>query len=127
MPEKYLYEFAVIRYVPRVERSEFLNVGVILFCKKENLILLKYKVDEQRISAFSPDSNLKLLEDNLCSFHKIAEGASDGGPIARLDAPSRFRWLTALKSSMIQTSRPHPGFSLDLEASAQKLFTEMVG
>ena len=126
MQEKNLYEYAVIRVVPRVEREEFLNVGIILFCKKAKFIKMLYAVDEAKLMLFSEDFDLEQLELNLSSFQKIAHGGKEGGPIGAFDIPSRFRWLTAIRSSAIQTSRPHTGLCTDLEETVQRLFVELV-
>jgi hypothetical protein len=126
MQEKNLYEYAVIRVVPRVEREEFLNVGIILFCKRAKFIKMLYAVNEAKLVLFSDDFDLEQLELNLSSFQKIAHGGKEGGPIGAFDIPSRFRWLTAIRSSAIQTSRPHTGLCTDLEETAQRLFNELV-
>lgn len=126
MQEKHLYEYAVIRVVPKVEREEFLNVGIILFSKKAKFLKALYHVDENKLKLFSEETDLEQICDNLQSFEKICAGSKDGGPIAQLDIPSRFRWLTAVRSSTIQTSRPHPGMCEDLEKTLQRLFTELV-
>ena len=126
MQEKHLYEYAVIRVVPRVEREEFLNVGIILFCKRAKFIKMLYTVEESKMKLFSSELDLEQLNLNLESFQKIAHGAKNGGPIAQFELSERFRWLTALRSSAIQTSRPHHGFSNDLEQTVQRLFEEMV-
>ena len=126
MQEKHLYEYAVIRVVPRVEREEFLNVGIILFCKRTKFIKMLYTVEETKLQLFSSELDLEQLKLNLESFQKIAHGAKNGGPIAQFELSERFRWLTALRSSAIQTSRPHPGFSIDLDKTVQRLFKEMV-
>jgi hypothetical protein len=126
MQEKHLYEYAVIRVVPRVEREEFLNVGIVLFCKKAKFIKMMYTVNETKLNLFATDFEWEQLQLNLDSFQKIAHGTKDGGPIAQFDIPSRFRWLTALRSSAIQTSRPHPGLCDDLEITINRLFEEMV-
>jgi len=126
MQEKNLYEYAVIRVVPRVEREEFLNVGIILFCKRAKFIKMLYAVNEAKLALFSDDFDLEQLELNLSSFQKIAHGGKEGGPIGAFDIPSRFRWLTAIRSSAIQTSRPHTGLCVDLEETAQRLFDELV-
>lgn len=126
MQEKNLYEYAVIRVVPRVEREEFLNVGIILFCKKAKFIKMLYSVNEAKLLMFSEDFDLKQLELNLESFQKIAHGDKASGPIGEFDIPSRFRWLTAIRSSSIQTSRPHSGLSADLDKTIQCLFEELV-
>lgn len=126
MQEKHLYEYAVIRVVPRVEREEFLNVGLVLFSKKAKFIKVLYIIDEPKMRLFAGDLDLDQLQLNLESFQKIALGAKNGGPIAQFEMPERFRWLTALRSSAIQTSRPHPGMCDDLEKTCQRLFEELV-
>lgn len=126
MQDRHLYEYAVIRVLPRVEREEFLNVGIILFCKREKYLQVLYKLDASRLQCLDKEVDLEQIEKNLKSFKKIALGEKDGGPIAQLDAPSRFRWLTAVRSSVIQTSRPHPGMSPGLENTIERLFKELV-
>jgi hypothetical protein len=126
MQEKHLYEYAVIRVVPRVEREEFLNVGIILFCKKAKFIKVLCSINEAKLQLFSADLDLEQLHLNLQAFEKVGHGEKSGGPIAQFDIPSRFRWLTAIRSSAIQTSRPHPGLCDDLEQTAQRLLEEMV-
>jgi len=126
MQEKHLYEYAVIRIVPKVEREEFMNVGIILFCKQARFIKVLYKLDASRLKLFSGELDIEQLEKNLGAFEKVSRGAKDGGPMAMEDLPSRFRWLTALRSSCIQTSRPHPGISTNLEKTVETLFTDLV-
>jgi hypothetical protein len=126
MPENHLYEYAVIRVLPMVEREEFLNVGIILFCKKEKFIVVHYEINESKLALFSKDLDIEQIKTNLQSFKKIALGTEKCGPIADMDVPSRFRWLTAIRSSSIQTSRPHPGLCTNLEQTAKRLFEELV-
>jgi hypothetical protein len=126
MQEKHLYEYAVIRVLPRVEREEFLNVGIIIFCKKEKFLRVKYQLDPSRLRCLAEEFDLEQIEKNLESFVKICTGEKDGGPIATMDVPSRFRWLTAVRSSVIQTSRPHPGLSCELDDTLERLFRELV-
>jgi hypothetical protein len=126
MQGKHLYEYAVIRFVPKIEREEFLNVGIILFSKQAEYIRMMYKIDENKLNLLSEEIELDLLHSNLDAFEKICTGAKEGGAIARLDIPERFRWLTAVRSSCLQTSRPHPGFSDDLDKTVEYLFTELV-
>lgn len=126
MPEMHLYEYAVIRVLPAVEREEFINVGLILFCKKAKFIKVLFELNEKRLRAFSGELDMKQVCSNLEAFEKIAIGDKSGGPIASFDLAERFRWLTAVKSSSIQTSRPHPGLCSDLESTSQRLFRELV-
>jgi hypothetical protein len=125
MQEKNLFEYAILRIVPRVEREEFLNVGIVLFCKKNGYLKVKYHLDQEKLKIFS-NLDLGELEQHLHIFNCICEGIKCGSPIADLDVPSRFRWLTATRSTMIQTSKPHPGFSFDLDMSLEKLFKDFV-
>jgi hypothetical protein len=126
MHEKHLYEYAVIRVVPRVEREEFINVGVILFSKEAKYIGMKYFLDENRLKIFSSELDMDLLNDTLISFERICNGDKTAGAIAQFDIPERFRWLTAVRSSCIQTSRPHPGYTNNPENQLEKLFHELV-
>lgn len=126
MQDRHLYEYAVIRVVPRVEREEFLNVGIVLFCKSRKFLKMLYRLDETRLRLLTEEIDMEQLEANLRSFERICNGEKDAGPIAQLDVPSRFRWLTAVRSSVIQTSRPHPGMCCELEETLQRLFRELV-
>lgn len=124
--QQHVYEYAVVRVVPRVEREEFINVGVIVFCKSLRFIRMRYRIDPDRLLLFAPGIDTEQIEANLASFRKIAHGDKDGGPVACEDTASRFRWLTAVRSSVIQTSRPHPGLCSNPEQVLDRLFAELV-
>lgn len=126
MQGKHLYEYAVIRVLPKVEREEFINVGIILFSKRARYIKVLYHINRDKIISFSDELDIDILEASLLAFDKISKGSKDGGTIAQFDIPERFRWLTAIRSSCLQTSRPHPGYTEDLDATTQKLFEELV-
>jgi hypothetical protein len=126
MPEMFLYEYAVIRLVPQVEREEFINVGIILFSKKQKFIRTKIELQEERLKLFKCEMDLDQIQANLHAFELISAGSKAGGPIACEELPERFRWLTAVRSSIIQTSRPHPGKTADLEKEVERLFEEYV-
>ena len=126
MQGKHLYEYAVIRLVPKVEREEFFNVGVILFSKKAGYIKSICQVNEDKLELYVSEIDRESVFVHLDVFNKICSGAKDGGPIAQLDVQERFRWLTAVRSSCIQTSRPHAGFSDDLDRTLERLFKELV-
>src|SRR6187431_787278 len=111
MHAKHLFDYAVIRVVPRVEREEFINVGVIVFCKAEKFLKVKFLLDTNRLLAFSPELDLNAVEENLKALEQICMGTKAGGAIAELDIASRFRWLTATRSTVIQTSKVHPGYT----------------
>jgi len=127
MQQKHQYEYAIVRVVPVVEREEFVNAGVILFCKKEKFIRMKYRLCEDKIRSLMPDADMEEIRENLEAFRIIAAGEKDGGPIASLDPVERFRWLSSVRSASIQTSTPHTGLSDDLEKTFNTLFAEMVG
>lgn len=126
MQDRHLYEYAVIRVLPRVEREEFLNVGIVLFCKRQKFLKMRFHLDVKKLTSLCADCDVEQIEQNLKSFEKIAKGDKDGGPIALLETSERFRWLTAIRSSVIQTSRPHPGLCNELEATFNRLFDELV-
>lgn len=126
MQKKHLYEYAVIRVVPRVEREEFINTGIILFCKKAKFLKCLYEINEARLQALFPNIDIELVRKNLAAFQNIASGHASGGPIARLDVPERFRWLTASRSTIIQTGKVHPGLADDNDDTLKRLFNEMV-
>jgi len=126
MQEKHLFEYAVIRVVPRVEREEFLNVGVIMYCAAQGFLQIKYKLDEERLSAFSAEINMQELVERLCAFERICAGRATGGTIGQLPVASRFRWLTAARSTVVQTSAVHPGLCADAPQTLARLFTQLV-
>lgn len=125
MHEQHLYDYAVIRVVPRVEREEFINVGLMLFCKRQKYLRIQYQIPATKIGLFCSDFDLDQLKVNLDSFVAICQGKKEAGPIAQFEKDERFRWLTAIKSSSIQTSRPHSGFSADLDKTFEKLYLEL--
>ena len=122
----HLFEYAVIRVVPRVEREEFLNVGVVVYCARQRYLNTKITVDTERLKSFAPWLDIEQLEQYLSAFQKICAGEKDSGPIGKLDAASRFRWLTATRSTLVQSSKIHPGLTTDLERTLDKLHTCLV-
>ena len=91
MPEKHIYEYAVIRIVPKVEREEFINVGVILFSKQACFIRMRYDINEKRLRLFAPELDIDSFREHLEAFSKICAGCRTGGAIAQLEIPERFR------------------------------------
>jgi hypothetical protein len=127
MQDKHTFEYAVIRLVPKVEREEFLNIGVIVFCAKLKYVKVKFTSNETRIKSFAPQLDMADVKEHMLSFTKIAHGEKDAGPIGALDAASRFRWLTAIRSTIIQTSRIHPGLCTDdIEQTFVRLFEQQI-
>ena len=121
-----LYHYTVIRLVPKVERQEFFNIGLILFSKREKYIRLKYHLCRDKFKLMCSDIEYDEVEYSLESFKQIAEGNNEYGTIATMDIPERFRWLAAVRSSIIQTSPTHTGIADDLEKTFKRLFEELV-
>jgi hypothetical protein len=126
MPDNHLFEYAVIRIVPRVEREEFINAGVIAYCGRKRFLKVLFEVNERKILALYPDADIAAIRDNLISLQRIANGGKDAGPIGLLDTPSRFRWLTARRSTVVQTSQTHPGLCTDMDQVLERLYAELV-
>ncbi len=126
MQDKALYEYAIIRLLPKVERGEFINVGVILLSKHSKFLAMKYNIDEQRLSAFSEDIDVELIKKYLNAWEAVCKGGSEGGKIGELEIRVRFRWLTANRSTIIQSSPVHPGFCDDPEKKLNMLFNQFV-
>lgn len=127
MPEKQVFEYAVIRIVPRVERDEFLNAGVILLCKRHKFLAMRYVVDAARLQAFSPSLDVSEIAQYLSAWEVICKGGREAGEFAQRDVAERFRWLTAAKSTIIQCSKVHPGKCDDPAAVLEDLFAKYVG
>ena len=126
MQENQLFEYAVIRIVPKVEREEFLNVGVILYCGKQKFLQVKFHWDSKRISLLCPDLDMDELAGHLKAIERICQGTPEAGPIGTLPIAERFRWLTATRSTILQPSKVHPGFCRNAGEELQKLFEQMV-
>ncbi len=126
MPNNNVFEYAILRFVPQVEREEFINVGVIVFCKDLNFIGAKIQLNETRLQSFAPNCDIALVKANLSAFVNIAEGLPSGGAIAQYLPAERFRWLTATRSTMLQCSKIHPGFCSDPNEKLWQLFNEYV-
>ena len=126
MQETHSFEYAVIRVVPRVEREEFLNVGVILYCRTHKFLQSRIHVDRDKLLSLSHNIDLNDLQDHLHAFESISNGTGSGSPIAKLDMASRFRWLTAVRSTIVQTSRVHPGICSDPSEKINRLFEQYV-
>ncbi|OON66025.1 DUF3037 domain-containing protein [Hymenobacter sp. CRA2] len=127
MPDKHLFEYAVLRVVPRVEREEFLNVGVILYCRGLGFLQVRSHLPEARLRAFTGEElDMDDLRQRLLSFEKICNGRAEGGPIGRLGVAERFRWLTATRSTIVQCSSVHPGLCEDAAAMLDRLYAQLV-
>ena len=126
MPDSHLFEYAVLRVVPRVEREEFLNIGIILYCPKQKFLQTLFTLDEARLMALFPGIDIPELQQHLEAFQAVTIGGPAAGPIGALDIASRFRWLTATRSTVLQTSKVHPGFCSDPPSALQRLHDQLV-
>lgn len=122
----HLFEYAVIRVVPRVEREEFINVGVILYCPGLKYLNALHQLDTEKLRALCSATDPHELERYLQALTAICAGKAAGGPIGQLPLASRFRWLTATRSSVVQTSKVHPGLCTDPKETLLRLFTQLV-
>jgi hypothetical protein len=121
-----LFEYAVIRVVPHVEREEFLNVGIVLYCSSQKFLKTKIELNEDRLQALCNHLDVAELKDHMASFERICAGGADAGPIGKLSIAERFRWLTAARSTVLQTSKVHPGLCDDAGEMLEHLFNQLV-
>jgi len=112
MQNKQIYEYAIIRIVPKVERGEFMNIGVIVLSKKMKYLDMKYHIDENKLTAFSKDIDIAMIQEYIDGWKLVCEGKKEGGKIGALETHVRFRWLTANRSTIIQSSPVHSGFCI---------------
>ena len=125
MPEDLLFEYAIIRVVPRVEREEFLNVGVVLYCAKRKFLKAVYELNQERLKVFA-DLDITEIDCYLNAFERICNGDAESSDIAQLPVAERFRWLSATRSTILQTSKVHPGLCKDPEEMLQRIFRQLV-
>jgi hypothetical protein len=125
--EKHLFEYAVIRLVPCVEREEFINVGVVLYCAGQEFLKMKFDLNEGRLKAFGCEVDISEIKDQLTGFERVCSGGTDAGPIGSLPMAGRFRWLTAPRSTVVQTSPVHTGLTKDAAATLLELQAKLAG
>jgi hypothetical protein len=124
------FEYAVLRVSPRVERGELVNVGVVLFCRTKRFLGVRVELGERQVAALralAADLDLEAVRAHLASIQAIVAGEAAAGPIAELEAPERFRWVTSPSSTVIQPSDVHGGMTDDPEAALRELFERMTG
>lgn len=126
MQGKFLFEYAVIRVMPRVEREEFMNVGIILYCAKQKFLKSIFTIDEEKLKVFTPETDIEEIAENLLALQRISSGSEGSGTIGSYDLASRFRWLTATRSTVVQCSKVHPGFCTDAQETLIKLHKQLV-
>lgn len=126
MPAPNSFDYAVVRVVPRVEREEFINVGVILYCLTKGFLGARVELDEARLQALSPEVDLELVRGHLESIPRLCKGGRAAGPLGQLSQKERFHWLVAPRSTMIQTGPVHSGLCEDPAGALEHLLNRMV-
>lgn len=126
MPTLHLYDYAVIRVVPRTERGEFINAGVVLSCPSLKFLQARIELDGRRLEALCPGVDVDLVRSYLATIPVICQGGAMAGPIGRLTQRERFHWLTATRSTIIQTSPMHTGQCIDPPRALDHLIGTMV-
>jgi hypothetical protein len=121
------YDYAVVRVVPRVERGEFVNVGVIVSCDATESLAARVELDPARVRALDPDADIEAIRTALAAIDAVCAGSAAAGSLARLSARERFHWLVAPRSAVIQTSPVHTGRTAEPETVIDHLFATMVG
>ena len=120
------FDYAVVRVVPRVEREEFVNAGVIVHCYALDFLAAHIELDEARLLALAPDADLPLVRRHLAAIPQVCAGGPEAGPIGTLSQRERFNWLVAPRSTMLQTSPPHSGMCADPARALQRLLERTV-
>ena len=120
------FQYAIVRVLPRVERGECLNVGVVLLCRAQRYLGARIALDERRLAAFAPDLDPASIRPHLAAIERIAAGDPEAGPIARLGQAERFHWLVAPSSTIIQPSEVHTGLCDDPAAELDHLVAALV-
>jgi Protein of unknown function (DUF3037) len=126
VPTEYTYDYAIVRIVPRVERGERINVGVILSCVDVEFLEARIELDVARLLALDPALDLEAIRAGLATIPAVCAGGPDAGPIGALRPRDRFRWLVSPRSTIIQTSSVHTGRTTDPGAALERLLETMV-
>ncbi|MFT5145238.1 MAG: hypothetical protein ACI80V_000811 [Rhodothermales bacterium] len=126
MPERRTYDYAIIRVVPKVERDEFINVGVILWCEDLGYAEARIELNEARVLSLDPDADLDSIRAHLAAIPAVCAGGESGGPLSKLSKRERFLMLAAPRSTMIQSSPLHTGLCTDPAATLEHLMDSMV-
>jgi molybdopterin-guanine dinucleotide biosynthesis protein len=126
MHERFVFDYAVVRIVPRVDRGEFLNVGVIVFSPTAGFLDCRIELDHARLLALAPSIDIAVVESYLEAIPKICAGGAEAGSIGDLPQRARFHWLVAPRSTVIQTSAVHSGVHEDPRAALEGLFEKLV-
>lgn len=126
MPERRDFQYTILRVVPRIERGECINVGVVVFCRQHNFLEIRIGLDEGRLRALAPDLDPAAVEPPLAAIAAVVAGEPSAGPLAQLSPSERFGWVAAKSSTAIQPSEVHTGLTDDPQATLDHLFTSLV-
>jgi Protein of unknown function (DUF3037) len=126
MPERRDFQYTILRVVPRIERGECINVGVVVFCRQRSFLGIRIELDEARLRALDPDLNPAAVEPHLEAIAAVVAGEPSAGPLAQLNPSERFGWVAAKSSTVIQPSEVHTGLTEDPQATLDHLFTSLV-
>lgn len=121
------FSYSIVRVIPRVERGESFNAGVVVFCRQLDFLEARVGLDRARLAALAPEVSAEAIVSQLDALARVADGDPAAGPIAELPASERFGWLVAPSSTIIQLSPAHTGLTDDPAATLEALFTELVG
>lgn len=126
MPTRDAFDYAVVRVVPRVEREEFINAGVIVYCYAQDVLLARVELDEALLRALAPGVDVEAVRGSLDAIPRVCAGGAAAGPIGELSQRERWHWLTAPRSTVLQTSPAHAGLCDDPAAAMERLFERVV-
>jgi len=126
VPAPSSFDYAIVRVVPRVDREEFINAGVILYCLTHRYLNARVELDERRLQALAPDADVELIRSHLASIPRLCVGGKTAGPIGQLPQKERFHWLVAPRSTMIQTGPVHSGLCEEPAKALEHLLQRMV-
>lgn len=126
MPTRDAFDYAVVRVVPHVEREEFFNAGVIVYCYAQDVLVARVELDEALLRALAPEADPEVVRGHLEAIPRVCAGGAAAGPIGELSQRERWHWLTAPRSTVLQTSPAHAGLCDDPEAAMERLFERVV-
>jgi hypothetical protein len=126
MPDRSPFQYTILRVVPRIERGECMNVGVVLFCRQRQFLACRTELDEARLTAFAPDLDPAAVRPHLEAIALVVSGDPDAGALARMEPSDRFGWVAAPSSTVIQPSEIHTGLTDDPERTLEHLFSSLV-